>query len=200
MNFFKNNKGFTLIEILVVIAIMGIMVTVLLFNYKGYGEVTETANIATQISQTVREAQVNSSSVKVYPPNASGVYTASYGAYIEPTNPGKVTFFADCDNDGYDTSGTPCPGSSSEKILLSTYKNGYKIKNMCGNTTANATSCSAPNNITNPLTVLFKQATLVPIITSGGVTYSYVEVKVYSPTDTVTKTVKIYSSGQTDII
>ncbi|EFK97223.1 protein containing Prepilin-type cleavage/methylation, N-terminal domain, partial [sediment metagenome] len=54
----KMKKGFTLLELLVVIALMGIIYTITLSNYAGLNKSVELQNTLYDIALSIRETQV----------------------------------------------------------------------------------------------------------------------------------------------
>lgn len=59
-----SQSGFTLIELVVVIAIMGIMSGIILANYSGFNSSASLDNLAQDIALTIRKAQMSAISVK----------------------------------------------------------------------------------------------------------------------------------------
>lgn len=90
----KKNRGFTLIEMIVVVAIFTILTSVVLFNYSDFNNNILSTNLTYEIALTVREAQV-------YALGATGVVGATdgfntrYGAYF------NIDLDAVSDNDRY---------------------------------------------------------------------------------------------------
>src|SRR5690606_22058130 len=65
MKFIKNNnKGFTLIELIVVIAIFGILSLIVLFNSSNFKSRTTLDNLAQDMALTIRKVQVFAVGVK----------------------------------------------------------------------------------------------------------------------------------------
>lgn len=54
----QNNKGFTLIEFIVVLVIFSVMSTVSIFNYGDYRKSIEETNVTQDVALTIRQAQV----------------------------------------------------------------------------------------------------------------------------------------------
>ncbi len=57
-NFYKNEKGFSLVEFIVILTIFSIMTSVSLFNYNKHQSILEESNLAQDIALTIRQAQV----------------------------------------------------------------------------------------------------------------------------------------------
>ncbi len=91
----KSNKGFTLIELMIVVAIIGILAAIAIPNFLRF-----------QLKSKSSEGKVNIAAIRT----AEESYLAEFGAYVDATasptmaDPGasKVTF---ADNGGFDTLG-----------------------------------------------------------------------------------------------
>ncbi len=73
-------SGFTLVEMLIVIAIVAVMATVLLFNYSDFSTGVGIRNLAEQMGLSIREAQSYATSVRSINGTA-GIYSDTYPAY-----------------------------------------------------------------------------------------------------------------------
>jgi len=63
--FFKNgNKGMTLIELVVVLAIFVVISSIIVFNYSNFRSTTSTQNLANDVALSIREAQSNAIGVR----------------------------------------------------------------------------------------------------------------------------------------
>ena len=134
------DAGFTLIEMLVVIAIVGILLTVVLFNYRGVESKSILKNIAYEVALTVREAQSYGLGVKKYVPdggtiNASaGIFSQSYGVHVNDgaDEAKNIYLFSDANDNGVcaDCTGGSCPGTGECRQTL-TLHSGAEIQNVC---------------------------------------------------------------------
>lgn len=127
-------KGFTLIEMLMVLAIFTILTSVVMYNYAEFNSKTIMSNMAYEIALSVRQAQVYSLGVR----GQAGVksFDNRYGVYFNTNNGGKeFAFFFDrkpnveglvpngwCDGDVDDPNCLACisggAGECLEKITL----------------------------------------------------------------------------------
>jgi len=57
-NIFKNEKGFSIVELIVILSIFGIMSTVSMLNYSDHYKAIEQSNLAQSIALIIRQAQV----------------------------------------------------------------------------------------------------------------------------------------------
>lgn len=87
-------KGFTLIEMLMVLAIFTILTSVVMYNYAEFNSKTIMSNMAYEIALTVRQAQVYSLGVRGQV--GAGSFDNRYGVYFNTSNGGKeFAFFFD---------------------------------------------------------------------------------------------------------
>ena len=151
-NFFKKNKknipynGFTLIELIIVIAIMATISAITLFNSAKLNSSILLANTAYEISLIIRDAQVSGLGSKVF--NNGGVATTSnQGVYIDSKNPNQIIFFADKNKDNKYSS----PDEINQVYNIEDKRAG-KILSICGAPTGPCNS----SDITN-LNIIFKR-------------------------------------------
>ncbi|MDO8569487.1 MAG: prepilin-type N-terminal cleavage/methylation domain-containing protein [bacterium] len=74
-HFFRNNSGFTIVELLVSISIVTVILTVIILNQSTYTDSIALTNLADEISSTISQAQAYGIGVKGF----SGEFKASYG-------------------------------------------------------------------------------------------------------------------------
>src|SRR3989344_9205535 len=74
----RNNHGFTLMELLVSIAIVSVILTVVVSSQSTYNDEAVLVNLADEISSTVSQAQAYGTGVREFSP-ASGEFSASFG-------------------------------------------------------------------------------------------------------------------------
>ena len=100
---FKNKKigkknhnkkgGFTMAELIMVIAIFGILSAVTVYNYGKFNANIIMTNMAYEIALSIREAQVYSLGVR----GSGGNFNTKYGVYFDSDNGQNFIFFADND-------------------------------------------------------------------------------------------------------
>ncbi len=113
--FFINNKGTTLIELIVGIAIIGIITGAVLANFR-VGERTNNLHIATQkLVSDIRQVQNYAMSLKSHigsiPPGGWGIFFNTNG-----DKGGSYTFFADTDGDHICQNFNNCPSNNADFI------------------------------------------------------------------------------------
>lgn len=91
-------KGFTLAELIIVIAIIAIISAITLFNNAKLNSSILLANTAYEISLIIRDAQVSGLGSKVFN-NGVMATTSNQGVYVNINEPNKIVFFADKNKD-----------------------------------------------------------------------------------------------------
>ncbi len=112
-------KGFTLIEMLVVIGIIVVVSGIVLANNTRFGGQVLLQNLAYDIALTVRQAQVYGISVQRF--NDTATFAPAYGMYFVDTSPSTYIMFGDINNPlngRYDT---------GELVSSTNIQSGYTI-------------------------------------------------------------------------
>jgi prepilin-type N-terminal cleavage/methylation domain-containing protein len=143
-------SGITLIEMLVVVAIIAIVSTVLMFNYSDFSTNVSVRNLSQEVALSVRKAQTYATSVRVI--DGAGMTSATfpgYGISFATTSqngsmfagPKQFVLFADTSagppypsNSFYDA-GSNCgkPGVGDECIETFTINTADKVVRICKN-------------------------------------------------------------------
>lgn len=139
--FLKNiyKKGFTLIEMVVSLAIVTAILTVVLFNYSSFTSNLALSSAAQELAITIRQAQVYGLIVREVAPGG-GNFQSAYGIYIDKVaNTGYVIFA--------DTNNNKIYNNPGELIQSITFRDGIKISDV-NNGTANSPSGSSRIHVT----------------------------------------------------
>ncbi len=183
----KALRGFTLIELIVVMAIFAVISIGVIANYSRYDSSMLLGSLAYDIALSVREAQVYGLSVKGYSSN----FQVGYG--IRFANSSTYTFFADTNaNKVYD---------SGVDSIIDTYSvgGGHSITRYCTVDSLNQTKCSDDASPIHHLDVVFFRPDPDANISSDkGSLYSSAKIVVASPSGE-TRTVTIQSTGQISV-
>lgn len=148
-------RGFTLVELLAVTAIITVITLVLLLRQSVFDSTTVLRSLAYSVALSVRQAQVYGISV-LGSSNAGTVqYAAAYGLYFDKTTPSTYILFADFNNNGvYDV--------ANETIKVFTISPGYTISELCVKLASGANRCTGSDDTAgvstiNTIGILFKR-------------------------------------------
>ena len=121
----KNGAGFTLIELMIVISIVGVLSLVVMFNYSTFNDRLALSSAGQEMAIAVRQAQVYGLNVRE---SSSGNFTSAFGVFIDPvSSPSTYYIFADKDgNDLYDV-GNGCGTALTECVEAIAIRNGVRI-------------------------------------------------------------------------
>ncbi len=184
----RYRRGFTLIELMVVLFVSALISTVILANFGDFTSQTEFDNEALNIALTVREAQAYGIGSR----EISGKFGVAYGVIFKKSTPNSFTL---------DTFGTGSGGYYSqfditpEKTIK--IKDGFKISKLCL-ISQNSTYC----NYLGVATV-FKRpnpnANIYLLWSNGNfilVNFSGVKITLKRISDGTIKTINITNTGQ----
>lgn len=122
----RHSTGFTLIELIISIAIFAAMTALVIARYGTFNQNTLVTNVAYDMALTLKTAQTYGLSVKSSDPAASN-FTAAYGIHFDMHKPTNFIFFADSNspsNHKYDS-------SPDEAITTYSLNSNSKISNIC---------------------------------------------------------------------
>jgi len=195
----KNKKGFTLIEIVIVIAIMGIIMTITLANYHGMNKKIDLDNTTFLTGLNIREAQVYGINkvIDQNNPNQDAPFSDKdpdpYGIFIDLNKQSEIIFYQDKNPDATDTKygfDGNCLSNQKEwvkKILLRKAKIDH----------FNLRTTSGWERTKTKLNILFKRPNPDAIIVSDNPNkiYSTAEIQVNDSTDTYLSCIIVGSAG-----
>ncbi len=188
-----NSRAFTLVELLVSVAIFTMMTVLLVVKYGNFNQSVLLTNLAYDVALTIRTAQTYGLSVKNVDTSTAS-FDNGYGVHFDTSsaNKRKIIFFADRDNDKLYTSG------ASLTELISTYelKRGAIISGLCVNTAG----CTPGNGI---VSITFKRPNPNAIFCLESLTgicltlppVNYVEITVKA-SDGGTRVITVRENGQ----
>jgi len=198
----KFNLGFTLIELIVAIAIMVLILAVILVNYKKFDSGIIMTNLAYDIALSIRTAQTYGVSVKSSK-TSTGNFETPYGIHFDLATPTTYWLFVD-NNDNHDNTygnGIFDTSINAESSLATTYnlRGAYYIKSLCyvfGS--GNCTAC-------NKLDITFRRPNPDAIMsandgTVSGSNISAVKIVIGSKQDVnAQKTITVQQTGQISV-
>jgi len=180
MHFFSHSsrrRGFSLVELLVCIAIIAIISGVVLARYRSFDSTILLRNLAYEIALSTREAQVLGVSVRG---DLGTGFQDAYGMHFTPGTTYRL--FRDVnDNDVYD------PPTDID-ISVYTIGQNNQIRDLCAGTNCSRTSIDVVFRRPDP-DALFS-------ITPFAGTPSAVAIVVGPPDGSTTRTVRIWTTGQ----
>ena len=195
--------GFTLVELLVVMAVVTIITMVLLVRQGRFDSSTLLRSLAYSTALSVRQAQLYGTSVSGTK-NAGGaiVFASAYGVFFDSTNISKYILFADLDGDGQYSAG--------EAVKTFTFGTGYSLGEVCAIGTNSGGAAikrctgsddTAGGGTITGVTVLFKRPNTDAVIKATGAgaqigdSYSSAYVRVAN-VDGVYRPILVSISGQ----
>ncbi|MBU1557670.1 prepilin-type N-terminal cleavage/methylation domain-containing protein [Patescibacteria group bacterium] len=193
----KTSGGFSLIELMVVMAIVTLITGITLFNHNTFSGGVALENLAYEIALAVRQAQFFGINVRAASTGAGGsTFNTGYGVYFNKANPTSFILFADTNNDRFYS-------GSAEIVEVYTMKRGNQIKYLCVDG-----GCSSPETSSlEQLQITFVRPepdavikTMVPTLCGVGIETECGIAKIYvgSPSENVSD--KIIVVGVTGFI
>ncbi len=82
----KTTRGFSFVEMIVVIGIMALLSTVVIFDRRGFNDSIQLTSLAYDVALTIREAQVSGIAVKSYLEGSTLSFDKGYGINIQEMN------------------------------------------------------------------------------------------------------------------
>ncbi len=142
--------GFTLIELIVVIAIFGIITSIALFNQGKLNSNILVSNLAYEIALSVREAQ--SYGVGVRAANTSNGFEGGYGISFDASRPDDIILFNDKNDDKLFTA-----DEEASRLTIQNQR-GNKVTATCISATMGAvTTCVHGSYSIDHLDIIFKR-------------------------------------------
>lgn len=135
-------KGFTILEMIVVVTIVSLIAGVVLFNYRSFTQRLALSAASQEIAVAVRQAQVYGRSVKNVT-QGSGDFGVAFGVdfNIGPNSNSYYILFADKDGNGV-YNGTSACLPTSECVEKNLIRNGAIIAQICGAIGTGVPNCS----------------------------------------------------------
>ena len=132
MPLLRKDEGFTLVELMVTVAVFGVVSSVILYNYSQFNTNILITNYAYDVGLSIRKAQVYGVSVRQNVASSiQNDFSGSYGVHFDFTVtpvPASFVFFSDLPN------GNPnhYDASTGEKLNEQFLPANYAFSNVCG--------------------------------------------------------------------
>jgi type II secretory pathway pseudopilin PulG len=146
------HRAFTLIELIVITAIIGIITTVILANNNRFGGVVLLQNLTYDVALSIRQAQVYGISGISSTRYGSATFSTGYGVNFNLGSPTAYTSFADLSANGMYDCANP-GGAGCELISAQSIGLGYHIQGLCATPAQGTETCDGISKVD----VLFKR-------------------------------------------
>lgn len=179
-------RGFTLIEMLVVLAIIVIITAIAIVGQTSFNKTLVLTNTAYNLALSIREAQSYGLSTRAFGTvqnsgygvrlNRAALTTYSTYADIHPVSPGTNSAYCPGHTERTATNPEARPGNCyysnvSELIKTYTFNRGFKINRFCGTTSGGTETCSTGSLTT--MDIVFLRPNTETIITGNNATLSF---------------------------
>jgi prepilin-type N-terminal cleavage/methylation domain-containing protein len=186
----STNQGFTLVEVIVVIAIFTVLTGVVFANYKGFTGGTVLSNAAYSVALSIRQAQVYGISVK----GQNAGFGHRYGVTARNSLGNSVVVFVDTNNNNaYDT---------GEQIETINMLQGLTVSNFCVTLTGGTDCKTGASPLITYVDIMFRRPdpdALYKSDTPTGGSYISASITLLSPQTGKTKTITVYTTGQISV-
>jgi prepilin-type N-terminal cleavage/methylation domain-containing protein len=194
----QNQYGFTIVELIVSLAIFAIMTSLILSKYGKFDQGVILTNLAYDVALTIRNAQSYGLNVRSASRDANAFDTTtsggSYGVHFDKSLPSQFIFFVDGNGNGIYDDLT----NSDQKTTI---KRGSSISSMCVSDVKDCINGVTVFNNLDELDITFKRPDPNAIITANGVPtkkYGYAEI-VLKAVDNTTRKVIVNFTGQISV-
>ncbi len=187
-------RGFTLFEVILVIALIGILTSVTVANYRGFEKKLELENLAQDVAFSVKLAQ--SYGLNVRGEGGGGQFEVSYGINFNEATPTRYFIYQDADRsvNGYEYDAL----NGGVQLEVFDLGSGFSVMDVCLVDSGGAdTDCFSTNEV-DVVDVAFDRpkpdAHFVGTGSAGGTNYQEAIITLQSPTG-VTRNISILSTG-----
>ena len=201
---YKNPRGFTLIELIVVSAIIILITTFILFQQSKFNSSTLLRSLTYSMALSVRQAQVYGTSVRGFTPAAGGSATfgSGYGIHF-PAGATPYQYYLFADAASPNDNGQRAADGSEDAVPPSPFilGKGYSLSRLCVRVGQSTPDCSVSS-----ITVFFRRpnpeacisSSAAPTACAPGVppVYSSAYIEIKSSGNNDTRSVKVVTSGQ----
>ncbi len=126
----ETRTGFTIIELLVSIAIITFIMSTVFYNYGTFNDNLALFGGAQEVALAVRQAQTYGLNV-AESTTGSGQFSKAYGVHFDPTDNTHYYIFVDLNGDKKYDVGNGCGSGSTECVAQFTLRNNILISTVC---------------------------------------------------------------------
>lgn len=194
----RPSRGFTLVELLVVSAIVLIFTAMIFFRQARFNSTTILRSLTYSVALSVRQAQVYGTSVRETSAG-SGVFAQGYGVYIPSFGSAANTYyiFADADGDGaYDV---------GEGLPIYKLGSSYALQSAC-TVAVGASTCTSPTSLTvyfrrpNPDACIASNVAPTACAAGASAVFSRAYITLVNTVNTSdTRSIKVTDTGQISV-
>lgn len=203
-------RGFTLVEMLVVLAIITIITTIVISGQSNYNKTLLLTDTSYTVALSARQAQTYGLGSRKF----GSVQNPGYGLHFSSATPSSYNVFADTANTlsapsncPLGTAGTPeqkpgnCRYDTSDGIVNTyTFSRGFTVSKFCGKTGATR-YCSTDAAPLTTLDLVFTRpntSTTISGLLNGSIltSFSCAEITLADQTKQATRTIRISSLGE----
>ncbi len=158
----KLDKGFTIAELIIVIAIFALVTSIAMFNQGRLNSNVLISNMAFETALAIREAQVYGIGVRAGGETGAGKdsFSGWFGAHFDLSNPASIIIFNDSNkNDSYDalySDGNSSEITEAKYQYAFTNQRGNKIVAICTGPLPAGTACQSEIGVQG-LDIIFKR-------------------------------------------
>jgi prepilin-type N-terminal cleavage/methylation domain-containing protein len=217
MESFRPYRGFTLIELVVVLAIMGVLMAVVITSQTTFNNTLLLEDTEYDVALTIHAAETDGIGSRVN----GGVTNAGYGVDLSSSNKSTFTLFTDsypsttsgslslCHPVADETAPDAQPGNCvydsthSEAVMTYTLGNADTISNFCAytpNTSAWSCANSSGSQKLTKMDIVFARPNAVPFISTNGIYTSSNPISqaclTISSAQGISRYIYIYNSGE----
>lgn len=190
---YKNTKGgFTVLELLISLAIFATMTALLLSKYGTFNQGVLLKNLAYDIALSIRNAQSYGLNVKSANRNTND-FLLPYGVHFSTNQPIEYIFFVDLDHDYIYDAEDNDSNTIDEKLTKTSITRGSSIKSLCV-ILNNESNCTVVNN----LDIMFDRPNPNAIIRGNESIAGYAKITVQA-SDNTTREIEVRSTGQISV-